>query len=246
MVETSKLTHGEVEFTHQWYRTFLNELRSHGYSFTPFSDYCGAEESIILRHDIDLSIEAAVELAQIEADLGAEATFFVLLSSPVYNPIEREERDRLRRIESLGHEVGLHFSTHEYWPISDPPAEEAIETRVREEFDIVGQLVEDPARAVSFHDPPEWVLDREFDAFESAYAPAYFSDMTYIADSGQRWRETPPNVPVPPRPTQLLSHPGLWGGEDNAFEACIEQWVSAACRRADRRARREILTGVTS
>ena len=40
---------------------------------------------MISRHDIDYSIEKAVELAALEAEENVKSTYFVLLSSEFYN-----------------------------------------------------------------------------------------------------------------------------------------------------------------
>lgn len=237
-------TVGGIEFTYRWYRGFLRDIRSKGYEIKRFADSIG-EGDVVLRHDVDLSLEAAVRLARLEADMGVRSTYCVLVTSPLYNTLQREDRSRVCEIESLGHEVALHFSTHEYWPPDETRDDEAIERRVEEEQTIVGTLVSEPPTTVSFHIPPEWVLDRPFDGFRSTYAPSFFSDMGYVADSGQRWRGEPPALPDPPETAQVLVHPGLWGEEDASFEERIDQHVLEACRHANRRAHREFVTGGT-
>ena len=241
MAEQLNQSLGDVEFTHHWYRGFLQRLLADGYEFRAFSDAIGSGD-VLLRHDIDLSVDAAVRMARIEAELNVQSTYCVLLTSPLYNPFEGEYRDALREIESLGHEVALHFSTHEYWSADEPPNEAAIEDRVREERAVLETLVS-PTETVSFHRPPSWVLDRSFDGFESTYAPAHFSDIGYVADSNQRWREEPPVVEAFPETVQLLTHPGLWAETDGEFDQRIERAISDACRHGERNTRSEFNSG---
>lgn len=241
MVEQLNQSLEDVEFTHHWYRGFLQRLLADGYEFRTFSEEVGSGD-VLLRHDVDLSVDAAVTMARIEAELGVRSTYCVLLTSPLYNPFEGKYRDALREIESLGHEVALHFSTHEYWPGDEPPTEAAIEDRVREERSVLETLVS-PTETVSFHRPPSWVLDRSFDGFESTYAPAYFGDIGYVADSNQRWREEPPVVEELPETVQLLTHPGLWAENDGEFDHRVERAIADARRHAERSTRNEFTDG---
>lgn len=243
MAEETRQLPGDVEFTHQWYRGYLRTLLQQGYDFPAFSDRID-DGDVILRHDIDLSVGAAVTMARIEADLNVNSTYCVLCTSALYNPFEGEYRRALQEIESLGHEVALHFSTHEYWPADEQPTVDEIERRVEEERSVLGSIVE-PTETVSFHRPPSWVLDRDFDGFRNAYAPTYFSDIDYIADSSQRWRDDPPPVDGFPQTRQLLTHPGLWAENDGGFEYRLEEAISYACGHASRNTRQEFTDGGT-
>lgn len=242
MVERTRQLLEETGFTYRWYRQFLRRLSDDGYEFRTFSDGLTGGNEVLLRHDVDLAIEAALEMARIEAELDIESTYCVLLTSALYNPLEAERREILREIDSMGHEVALHFSTHEYWPTQSPPSEAELEARVSEERSILDNVVP-PTETVSFHRPPSWVLDTDFEGFESTYAPAYFSDIGYIADSNQRWREDPPTMDDFDQALQILTHPGLWGEDDTRFKKRIEMAVSRSCSHASVNARREFLSG---
>lgn len=231
-----------LEFTYDWYRAFLDRLQSAGHEFRTFSDSHDSGD-VILRHDVDLSLEKALTVARIEAERDVESTYCILLTSALYNPMEREHRDRIRAIGALGHEVALHFSTHEYWDADDRPDDDALEDRVAEEQEILETIMPATTDTVSFHVPPSWVLGRSFETFRNAYAPAYFDDVEYVADSGQRWRDAPPDLPQPPSTVQVLTHPGLWGEADGDFEARVDWSVAEACRHADRKSQLEFFQG---
>lgn len=230
-----------IAFTHQWYRQFLQELRANGYQFRSFSASLG-DGDVVLRHDIDLSIDAAVTMAHIEADLGIESTYCVLLTSPLYNPNEVTHREALQTIESLGHDVTLHFSTHQYWPAEAPPSTSEIANRVTEERSILETIVT-PSETVSFHAPPSWILNREFDEFTNVYAPQFFDDIGYVADSGQRWREEQPVPESLSASVQILAHPGLWAQTDGSFTDRVIAATEASCTHADHVARNQFLDG---
>ncbi|WP_143423325.1 polysaccharide deacetylase family protein [Halegenticoccus soli] len=209
-----------MEFTFERYGALLDELTSAGYAFTGYERSL-ADGEAILRHDVDWSPEKACRMAEIEADRGVTATYFVLVTSPFYNVHFGEIRDCLHRIESLGHTVALHFSTHQYWD-AEPPGEE-LRRRVDEEQSVLGTVTREMGDAVAFHIPPSWTLDRSFDGITSAYEPRFFSEIAYRADSGQRWRDEHPFDGGIPDRLQLLTHPGLWGETDASFEARLRE-----------------------
>jgi hypothetical protein len=66
-----------------------------------------------IRHDVDVSLDSALELARIENHRGIRATFFVLHSAPYWH--RPDLIDRLLELQRLGHEVGWHndLVTHE-------------------------------------------------------------------------------------------------------------------------------------
>ena len=71
----------------------------------------------LLRHDIDRSPRQAEKIANIEAEQGVKAVYFVLINSDIYNPFETTQREALKNILGLGHSIGLHFDAD--WNKSD-------------------------------------------------------------------------------------------------------------------------------
>ena len=63
---------------------------------------------MILRHDVDLSLDAAVRMAELEHDAGATATYFLMTESVFYNLDSSEGVAAIERLRALGHRVGLH------------------------------------------------------------------------------------------------------------------------------------------
>ena len=62
------------DFSLQHYRDLLEAARAGGYRFEAF-DHDPVPGDLFLRHDVDLSLEAAVTLAELEAEAGARATY---------------------------------------------------------------------------------------------------------------------------------------------------------------------------
>lgn len=231
---------GTVSFTYNWYGEFLERIQDAGYEFSTFADGVESGE-VVLRHDVDLSLSDALQMAQLEEDRGVSATYCILLTSSLYNPLDEAQAYRIRAIEELGHEVALHFSTHEYWDSDAEPGEGHLSRRIRAERSVLDTVRSDSSDTISFHVPPDWVLDRPIEAGQNAYAPEFFSEISYHADSGQRWRDSPPAIDSLGDAAQVVTHPGLWAQSDGTFEERIERGVTEACRHSNAKAQREFI-----
>lgn len=55
-----------MNFTYESYKELINLLREHRYSFTNYHNYKQYEKPVILRHDVDSSLDKAVTLAKVE------------------------------------------------------------------------------------------------------------------------------------------------------------------------------------
>jgi hypothetical protein len=94
----------ERRFTYREYERFLDRLAAR--RVVPLREFARGEGDLALRHDVDLRLESALELARLEHDRGLRASYFVLHSAPYY---ERPDLlERLRELQELGHEVGWH------------------------------------------------------------------------------------------------------------------------------------------
>ena len=74
------------------YRELLDAAKAGGYRFAFFEGE-PREGDVILRHDVDLSLDAALRMAELEAEAGAAATYFLMTSSVFYN-LSSEEGER--------------------------------------------------------------------------------------------------------------------------------------------------------
>lgn len=62
---------------------------------------------VILRHDVDVSLEAAVQIAEIDKELGRESKFYLMHHSEYYNL--RANMQVVIKLLNLGHTVGAHI-----------------------------------------------------------------------------------------------------------------------------------------
>lgn len=181
-----------MEFTYGAYGELLDLLLRNGYVFSKYAEVGVRAKSCILRHDIDLSIAKALQMAEYEASRPSqvESTYFVLLKTDFYNPASRKSVSMLRKIASMGHEIGLHFDEAAY---SSGMNYESCSLAVENEVRILEGILEIPIRVVSMHRPSQFFLESnyKFKGLINAYDRVYFKDYKYISDSRRKWREDP-------------------------------------------------------
>jgi len=202
------------------YRRLLERLQAAEYTFVGFDGPVGPRE-VALRHDVDLSVERAVSMAELEASLGVRSTYCFLVTAPVYDLLAPECRRGVEAIVEAGHDVGLHFDPHHYW--GGRPDSADVEARVAAERESLERVAGTDVDAVSLHVPPEWALGATYEGFESTYQPRYFEDVTYVSDSSQKWRREHPFAGEVPRRMQLLVHPGLWHQGHRPIAEIVEE-----------------------
>ena len=170
------------------YRELLEAARAGGYRFA-FFDRDPEAGDVLLRHDVDLSLAAAVRLAELEAEAGVAATYFLMTESVFYNLASPEGEAALARLRALGHRVGLHAVY--------PRAE------LDERFD----------RVVAWHNPEAEFMSVSLDGAANAMEPRFFVRGQYRSDSNQSWREGCPHEALARADfewLQLLTHPEIW------------------------------------
>lgn len=179
-----------MQFTCESYAAMLKELNKKGYPFKNYSNWQETDRSVILRHDVDYSLEKAVFLSEIEKSVfpeGVQATYFVLVSTNFYNIHSLASKNQLRQIIENGGMIGLHFDETQY-NISD---EREMQKYVCEETDILSAAAGTKINAVSMHRPSEKFLsaEAEFPGMINSYSGTYFKSMKYLSDSRRHWRE---------------------------------------------------------
>lgn len=101
-----------LEFSLEGYSELLSAFKNTGYSFCGFEEVdtrlAGGNPFVVLRHDIDVSLRLALEIARVEYALGAQATYFVLLRSPFYNILSRSNAEIMLQIQQYGHRIAPH------------------------------------------------------------------------------------------------------------------------------------------
>jgi hypothetical protein len=203
-------------FSLEHYRELLRAARDGGYRFATFGEP-PARGDLFLRHDVDLSLEAAVAMAELEADEGATTTYLLMTRSVFYNLASHEGEAALARLRELGHQVGLH-AVH-------PDAE------LDERFEAV----------VAWHNPEPAYMTAPIAGAVNVMEERYFDRATYRSDSNHRWRSGCPHEELRTGTfpwLQVLVHPEIWVYPGSTMGATMQALLDA-----QRAHRLELLAG---
>ncbi len=176
-----------------------------GYRFVHF-DHEPQEGELLLRHDVDFSLAAAVQMAELEAAHGASATYFLMTRSVFYNLASHEGDAALQRLRELGHRVGLHA----VYPHID----------IDDRFDPV----------LAWHNPDPEFMNAPLDGLVNVMAPPWFDRAHYRSDSNQHWRSGDPTAALAARELewlQLLTHPEIWAFDGTRMRETMESMLAA-------------------
>jgi hypothetical protein len=221
----------------------LVEAKAAGYHFVGFDGIMRvvdqttqtAPPRCLLRHDIDADISAALKMAKVENEVGISATYFLMLRSPLYNLMGRENYEMTAQILGLGHKLGLHYDQgfdeqREWTAIQTSRGIEDEATWLENQF---GHKV----AAVSFHQPGNAVLEGQISTGEriNTYDRDLLSEFSYFSDSNRTFPlANSTGCPLvrslaahAPKGIQLLIHPVWWVYEDASTEAVWDRAIHA-------------------
>ena len=171
---------------------------------------------ILLRHDVDYDLNAALKIALIEKKLKIKSTFFILASSFAYNILSKKNSNIIFKISKLGHEIGLHFDTSIY--------KRNYEKNAIFEANILSKIIGKKIKSISFHNPSVNGKYPKFKNFLCAYDKQIFSDRTYLSDSRMNFRNKNPFefLKIAKKDTiQILLHPMHYHDKPNGYSKII-------------------------
>jgi hypothetical protein len=188
------------------------------------------ERAVLLRHDIDLDVEAAYRMCSLEAELGACASVLFLTTCDTYNVRSQHSRARIRALSDLGFDVGLHFDPTVYG------ADEPLAPRVDEEAALLADVTGRPVRTISLHNPSLHGQYPVFEGYLNAYEPPYFDPNFYLSDSCMDFRGKHPDDVIDwlaHDRVQLLLHPLHFGEETREYASIVRQYLGDVEERID-------------
>jgi hypothetical protein len=168
---------------------------------------------IFLRHDVDVCLERALDMARLEQEMEMPATYMVLAKAVLYDYRSAASARSIRDLRRCGHEVGLHFDIEAEGVAADADRGE-VERVVAAARDALTDVLGEPVRSFSFHRPiPRFLRGPlKVAGMVNAYAAELMAD--YISDSKANWREGDPLARIlrPSRGVlQVVIHPIWWG-----------------------------------
>jgi hypothetical protein len=199
------------DFALEHYRELLRAARTGRYRFAGY-DRAPQKGDLILRHDVDLSLSAALTLAEVEAEEGAWSTWFLMTRSVFYNLASSEGERAIARLRELGHRV----AHHAVYPHVD----------LDERFDPF----------IAWHNPEPAFMQAEIPGAVNVMGKTFFDPEHYRSDSNQHWRGGCPHDQLAAGDfewLQLLIHPEIWAFEGNTMRETMDSFLESD--RAERR-----------
>ena len=225
----------KIEFSQRGYAHLLTRMKAADYQFVLMSDALSTHgKRIILRHDIDFSVEYALEMACIEANLDIKASYFFMTTSDFYNIFSERNRKALRQIHEMGHEIGLHWDSR-FLPQKGELKDKLFTAQLALLSHIFGQDVTSASQHVPT-DTPAIKFDHLVKI--EAYSDKIMQSFEYVSDSSMAWRDlTPLDLVNTNANFQFLAHPIWWmsSGEtrETKFETFLNQEISDVTTRVD-------------
>jgi hypothetical protein len=202
------------DFSLTHYRELLQAAKAGGYRWAGF-DRAPRAGDLILRHDVDLSLDGALAMAEVEASEGAWSTWFLMTRSVFYNLGSSEGEQAIARLRELGHRVA-HHAVYPHVDLDD-------------RFDPV----------VAWHNPDPEYMKAPIDGAVNVMETLFFDPEHYRSDSNQAWRHGCPHEQLAAGGfewLQLLTHPEIWAFDGATMRESMESMLDA-----DRAARLEHL-----
>jgi hypothetical protein len=201
---------GDCGFSLEHYRELLEAAKEGGYRFAGFDRPPGPGD-LIIRHDVDLSLAAAVRMAEVEAEAGVGSTWCLMTRSVFYNLASREGEETLAGLVELGGRI----AHHAVWPHVD----------LDDRFE----------RVVAWHNPELEYLTAPVEGAVNVMSPPWFDLPHFRSDSNQYWGYRGRDGRCPHEELaggelewlHLSIHPEIWVFEGATMRETMESFLTA-------------------
>lgn len=212
-------------FSYDDYKEIIRIMKSTGL-YTDYKHALTRDKFVLMRHDVEYSVERAYLLSKVEESMDFTSTFFFQWTNNNYNILSRRNMDMIRDMHERGQNIGLHFALN---GLTDM---EAIKKQIVKEIDMLSEMCGFKIDTFSFHRPSKDVLREniklpgiinayqdDFFTFAEEVTPDTKVNVKYMSDANHIWRYGYPdetNIRGNDK-VQVLVHPFAWhkSGYDN-------------------------------
>lgn len=204
-------------FSYQEYSSIIQNL----VTACPYMDFrdVGLETSsfVLLRHDVEFSVDRALQMAMLESNLGVCSSYFFQIRNEAYNLFSSKNIESVQKIHQLGHYVGLHVH------LGMLENTNLLRDYIVQDIKTLETMLQIPIDRFSYHRPTKEILSLhlKIEGLINTYDDLYFefneADLThlkikYLADSRHQWKYGYPNEETINKQAkiQLLIHPDEW------------------------------------
>ena len=212
-------------FSFDDYREIVRAIKATG-RYATYEEALDKDSFIIMRHDVEYSVERAHALAKVEESMDFRSTFFFQWTNNSYNILSRKNRDILSDMHERGQHIGLHFALNGMTDMR------VIRERIKQEIDMLSNMLGFEINSFFFFRPSPDVLAEnikisgiinayqdDFFTFDPKATPESELDVKYLSDANHVWRYGYPDEETINKydKVQILTHPFAWTkkGYDN-------------------------------
>ncbi len=212
-------------FSFNDYREIIRIIKESG-RYATYEEALHKDEFIIMRHDVEYSVERAHALSKVEESMDFRSTFFFQWTNNSYNILSRKNRDILTDMHERGQNIGLHFALNGMTDMK------VIRERIKQEIHMLSDMLGFEINSFSIHRPSPSVLaeDIKLNGILNAYQDEFFTfdpkatpesklEIKYMSDANHIWRYGYPDEETIAKhdKIQILTHPFAWTkmGYDN-------------------------------
>ena len=208
-------------FNYAEYRNIITLVKHN----LPIMDFSEVNDEVnafcVLRHDIEFSIDRALQMARIEHEnLNVHSTYTVQLRNNTYNALSQKNIEAIQEIESMGHYIGLHQNP----PMMD---DDELVDYILKDIETLEHYYGFEVDRFAFHrcGSNPGILEKYVEVPNkiNCYAKEFFHYFSgdkpeelrvhYLADSNHDWKYGHPlyvDYWDLPQKMQLLTHPYSW------------------------------------
>lgn len=212
-------------FSYEDYKQILKIIKSTGRQ-SSYKKAIGKDDFIIMRHDVEYSVERAYQLSKVEESMDFTSNYFFQWTNNSYNILSKKNMDMIKDMHERGQHIGLHYALNGLTDMKQ------VRIQIQKELDILSEMFGFSVDTFSIHRPSKDVLAEniKLPGKLNAYQDDFFTfaeeitentpvEVKYMSDANHIWRYGYPderNI-TGYRKVQILTHPFAWTktGYDN-------------------------------
>ncbi|MCH5275871.1 MAG: hypothetical protein J1E65_08520 [Lachnospiraceae bacterium] len=212
-------------FSFDDYRKIIRIIQSTGLQ-ADYKEALARDRFIIMRHDVEYSVERAYNLSKVEESMDFTSTYFFQWTNNSYNILSRKNMDMVKDMHERGHQIGLHFALNGMTDM------EQVKRQIAKEMQMLSEMFGFVVDTFSIHRPSKDVLREniKLPGIINAYQDDFFTfaenvteetpvTVKYMSDANHIWRYGYPDEQniLSNDKVQILTHPFAWTkkGYDN-------------------------------
>lgn len=222
-------------FSYDDYREIIRIIKATG-RYTDYKHALERDKFVLMRHDVEYSVERAYDLSKVEESMDFTSTFFFQWTNNSYNLLSRRNLDMIKDMHERGQTIGLHYALN---GLTDM---EMARKQIEKEINMLSEMCGFQIDTFSVHRPSKDILraNIKIPGILNAYQDEFFTfaeevnentpvAVKYLSDANHIWRYGYPdeaNINGNDK-VQILVHPFAWhkNGYDNFnnYVALVEE-----------------------